>query len=287
MTRPSSISAIASRQHASNHVAPGTAHSGSRSSAAAILILALAAALPAKAAEPPLGELLDRVSEQVGRFWDYFASVTCTEKVTETKLGDKGKVLSQRRESYDYLIMLRSHGMDITVDESRVETAHAQSKKDASLLETTGFALFTLIFHNLYQSRYEFRQLPDDSLNGRHLRAIAFQQISNDHPLSILRLREQDYPLAWRGKAWIDPDSSAVVRLQAGLGDSMADRGLLRLDADVTYSDIQFTGSPAYWLPTSADIEAQTKRQHWHNRHVFENYKRFSVDTDVKMSPVH
>lgn len=256
-------------------------------SALRVLVLAPLVALPAEAAtEPPLGQLLDRIGQQVGKFWDYFASVTCTEKVTQTKLGDKGKVLSQRRESYDYLIMLRSHGMDITVDESRVETAHAQTKKDASLLETNGFTLFTLIFHNLYQSRYEFQQLPDDSSNGRPLRCIAFHQVSNDHPLSILRLREQDYPLAWRGKAWIDPDSSAVVRIQAGLGDSMADRGLVRLDADVTYSEIRFTDSPAYWLPIRAEIEAETKRQHWHNIHLFTNYRRFSVDTDVKMSPV-
>jgi hypothetical protein len=287
MTSPSSISVIASSPHAGKHVPPGTAHSGSWASLAAILILAPAAVLPAKASEPPLNELLGRIGQQVGKFWDYFSSVTCTEKVTQTKLGDKGKVLSQRRESYDYLIMLRSHGMDITVDESRVETAHAQSKKDASLLETTGFTLFTLIFHTLYQSRYEFQQLPDDSSNGRRFRCIAFHQVSDDHPLSILRLREQDYPLAWRGKAWIDPDSSAVVRIQAGLGDSMADRGLLRLDANVIYSEIRFTGSPAYWLPVSADIEAETKRQHWHNTHLFMNYKRFSVDTDVKMSPVH
>ena len=257
-------------------------------SAGVRLALALWAVLPANAAtQPPLSELLDRVGQQVGKFWDYFSSVTCTEKVIQTKLGDKGQVLSQQRETFDYLIMLRSRGLDITVDESRVETAHAQSKKNGSLLETNGFSLFTLIFHNLYQSRYQFQQLPDDSLKGRRVRAIAFQQVSNDHPLSILRLREQDYPLAWRGKAWIDPDSSAVVRIQAGLGDSMADNGLLRLDADVTYSEVHFSGSPAYWLPTTADIEAQTKRQHWHNTHLFENYKRFSVETDVKTSPVH
>lgn len=287
MTRPSLISVIDSRPPARKKASPGAAHSGFWPAAAAILILALPAARPAKASEPALGQLLDRISEQVGKFWDYFSSVTCIEKVTQTKLGDKGKVLSERRESFDYLIMLRSRGLDLTVDESRVETAHAESKKDASLLETNGFSLFSLIFHNLYQSHYQFRELPDTSQNGRRLRTIGFQQVSNEHPLSILRLREQDYPLAWRGTAWIDPDSSAVVRIQAGLGDSMVDRGLLRLDADVTYSGIRFNGLQTYWLPTRAEVEAQTKRQHWHNTHLFTDYKRFSVDTDVKIAPVH
>ena len=253
---------------------------------ASIVALALLATWPAKATDDPsLHELLDRVGEQVGRFWDYFSSVACTEKVTQTKLGDKGKVLSERRESFDYLIMLRSRGLDLTVDESRVETARAQSKKDASLLETNGFSLFTLIFHNMYQSRYQFEQLPDEPVDGRRLRCLAFHQVSNDHPLSLLHLRNRDFPLEWKGKAWIDPASAAVVRIRAGLGDSMADMGLLRFDSDVSYSGIRFNGSETYWLPTRAEVEAQTKSQHWHNTHLFTNYKRFSVETDVKIAP--
>jgi hypothetical protein len=121
-------------------------------------------------------------------------------------------------------------------------------------------------------------------LQDRRLLRIAFEQVSRDHPLSVLKLRELEYPLQWRGTAWIDPASWAVVRIQAGLGDSMADMGLLRLDADVTYSDIRFNGSNAYWLPARAVIDAETKRQRWHNTHLFTNYKRFTVDTDVKIS---
>jgi hypothetical protein len=287
MSRASSTSVIASKPPKK----PGIrldAKSRVGIAAGGMFVLAWLAAPPARAAdEPPLPELLDRVSAQVGRFWDYFSSVACTERVTQTKLGDKGKVLSERRESFDYLIMLRSRGLELTVDESRVETAHTQSKKDASLLETNGFSLFTLIFHNMYQSRYKFQQLPDEPVDGRRLRCLGFQQVSNDHPLSLLHLRDRDYPMAWRGKAWIDPATSAVVRIRAGLGDSMADMGLLRLDADVSYSGIRLNGPETYWLPTRAEVEAQTKRQHWVNTHVFSNYKRFSVDTDVKLGPVN
>jgi len=289
MIRCSSTLAIVSRLVKAVCARPrAAALSGGRFSAFfGMAALVLLAAAPANAAnEPSLSLLLDRVGEQTGKFWDYFPSVTCTETLTQNKLGDKGKVLFQQRETFDYLIMLRSRGLDISVDESRVETAHTRSKNTASLLETNGFSLFTLIFHNNYQSHYQFRQLPDESVNGRRLLHIAFQQVSNDHPLSVLQLGETEYPLEWRGTAWIDPDSSAVARIHAGLGDSLTARGLLRLEADVTYSDIHFSGSPSYSLPVSADIEAETKRQHWHNTHQFSNYKRFSVDTDVKLSPV-
>ena len=250
-----------------------------------LVLLALLAAVPAKAAtDSQIGTLLDHVGRQVEKFWSNFGSVTCTEEVTQSKLGEKNKVLFVQHETFDYLIALQSSGQDISVDESRLEKVHTGSKGKASLLETNGFAIFTLLFHPLYQSRYQFRQLPDEVVQDHRLLRVAFEQVSRDHPLSVLQVRELEYPLQWRGTAWIDPVSWAVVRIQAGLGDSMADMGLLRLDADVTYSNVQFNSSTSYWLPARAVIDAETKRQHWHNTHLFTGYKRFTVDTDVKIS---
>jgi hypothetical protein len=250
-----------------------------------LALVALLAAGPAKAAtDTPLAALLDHIGRQVEKFWSNFASVTCTEVVTQSKLGEKGKVLFVQHQTFDYLIALQSSGQDISVDESRLEKVHTGSKGKASLLETNGFGIFTLLFHPLYQSHYQFRQLPDEVVQDHRLLRIAFEQVSRDHPLSVLQVRELEYPLQWRGTAWIDPWSWAVVRIQAGLGDSMADMGLLRLDADVTYSDVQFNSTTSYWLPARAVIDAETKRQHWHNTHLFTGYKRFTVDTDVKIS---
>src|ERR1019366_3279640 len=142
MIRLLSISAIASR--------------------ALLALLAIPIAVPAHAAEPPLTELLDHVGHQMEKFWSYFASVTCTETVTQAKLGDRDKVLFAQHESFDYLIVLQSSGLDISVDESRIQKAHTSSKGSAALLETNGFSIFSLIFHPLYQDRFEFQSLPDD-----------------------------------------------------------------------------------------------------------------------------
>jgi hypothetical protein len=111
---------------------------------------------------------------------------------------------------------------------------------------------------------------------------VGFEQIVPEHSLSVLLLREREYPLLWRGSAWIDPTTFAVARIQAGLGNSMAEQGLLRLDTDVTYTDVRFNETAHYWLPSQAVIEAETKRQHWRNTHLFTNYRRFEVETQVK-----
>jgi hypothetical protein len=249
---------------------------------AAGLVAALARAAPAPAGpDPSFGPLLEEVGRQAEKFWTYFPSVTCTERVTKDKIGDKGQTLSEERGTFDYLVFLESSGNQISVDESRLEKARTQKKDKAPLLETEGFSIFTLLFHPLYQSNYEFERLSDQTVEGRSLMVVKFQAVSTSHPLSVLRLRGREYPLAWRGTAWIDPASLAVTRIQAGLGDSLAEVGLLRLDAEVTYAQVHFNGSTAYWLPVEAVIDAETRRQHWRNRHVFSEYKRFDVETDV------
>ena len=256
-------------------------------SRAALACLAILSAAPARAAEVPVAELLHQAGKQMEKFWSYFSSVTCTENVTQLKLGDRDKVLFSQRESFDYLIVLQSAGMDISVDESRIQKTRAVSKGDAALLETNGFSIFSLIFHPLYQDRFEFAMLPDDPSSGGHWLRVSFRQVVRERPLSVLRLRDREMPLMWRGTAWIDPASWAVERIQAGLGDSMADYGLLQLDADVTYAPVKFSDASVFWLPAKAVVDAETKRQHWRNTHEFAGYKRFSVDTDVKLATPH
>lgn len=251
---------------------------------ASTVLLFLVACVPARAAAAvPLPSLLDRVAKQVEKFWSYFPAVTCIEQVSQSKLGDKGKVLLEQRAAFDYLILLQSAGNRISVEESRVEKRHKDPKGKAALLLTNGFSLLTLIFHPIYQSSFEFTSLPKETRDGRRLLRVAFRQIAQNRSPSVLLVRQREYPLAWKGVAWIDPESYSVARIEVGLNSSMEDIGLVRLEAQVDYAPMRFTGADSdYWLPSRAVIEALTKRQHWRNIHLFTDYRRFSVDTEVR-----
>ncbi len=248
---------------------------------AAIALLAPVAYAQA-ATEAPLTRLLDQIGRQVGNFWQYVPGVTCIETLTQEKLGDKGKPLFQEKSTYDYLVLLQASGDEIAVDESRIEKSRKESKGKASLLLTNGFSILALIFHPMYQGRYEFTQLPDDVMEGRHLLRIGFHQLEKERSPSVLVLRGRDYPLPWKGMAWIDPGNFAVIRIACGLDAPMEDIGLLKLEATVNYDPIRFSGTETYWLPARAVIEASTRRQHWRNTHSFNNYRRFDVETEVK-----
>src|ERR1039458_10852593 len=72
-----------------------------------LALVVLLAAAPAKAApDSQISALLDHISRQVEKFWSNFGSVTCTETVTQSKLGEKGKVLFVQHQAFDYLIAL-------------------------------------------------------------------------------------------------------------------------------------------------------------------------------------
>ena len=252
-------------------------------SAVSVFALLLSAGPVRAETNLPLRTLLDRVGQQVEKFWNYFPAVTCTEQVSQAKLNAKGKALLEQRAAYDYLILLQSAGTRLSVEESRVLKRHQDPKGKASLLLTNGFSILTLIFHPMYQSSYEFSVLPDEVLGGRKAHRIAFRHLGQNRSPSVLVVHQREYPLEWKGIAWIDPDSYAIMRIEAGLATSMEDMGLLQLNAEVNYAAMHFSGvSSDYWLPTRAVIEALTKRQHWRNIHLFTDYRRFNVETEVR-----
>jgi hypothetical protein len=89
------------------------------------------------------------------------------------------------------------------------------------------------------------------------------------------------------GTAWIDPVLGNVERIRAELQSSMDDVGLKVLTSDVTYGPVTFRGMNfTPWLPSEADIEVETARQHWRNLHRFTNYQHFAVSTQESANPL-
>jgi hypothetical protein len=241
------------------------------------------------AANAPGVDLLEQAGKRVERFWDDFSSVTCTEEVLQTKFGPTGKVIQKRKTTYDYLVLMQWAGEDINVEESRLPQRIPKSKASSSresgtaLLSTTGFAALLLILHPHFQNSYQFAPMPDEELAGRRLHRFRFEHVQGMRSISVLQLRRRDYPLEWKGVAWIDPQSGSVVKISASLKSSLDDVGLKQLSSEVTYAPIHFAGkAEEQWLPSVAEIEAYTTRQHWQNVHQFSGYRRFSVETETR-----
>jgi hypothetical protein len=233
-----------------------------------------------------LEQLLEQAGKRLVQFGEVYSEVTCTETVSQMKLNLHGKVILQRKATYDSLFLLQQSGSDLGVEESKLPIGKMKKEKEEGkpLLVTNGFSVLLLIFHPDYQRSFEFSLAGKEVLDGKTVLCVRFQHLRGTRSPSALQLRGRDYPLEWQGMAWIDPTSGDIARITAGLIAPMEDVGLRRIDSDVRYAPVKFSEMDhPQWLPLLATVDAETARQHWRNIHQFSGYRLFSVETDSRI----
>jgi hypothetical protein len=240
---------------------------------------------PASAASS-LEDLLARAGVRVSGLLGEFSDVKCTEQVRQQKLAENGKVEREAQSTYDYLVILTNAGGDLSLNESRLPLHEAKAdKKNTSLLVTNGFATLFLIFDPYYSGSFRFTAAEPELIGGHRVDKINFQYVPGTRSPAVLALRGREYPLPLSGTAWIDPETGAIARITADIGNRMQDVGLKTMHSEVNYAPVAFRGvKEPYWFPAEARVEVETERQHWRNTHVFTDYKRFSVSTEEQVA---
>lgn len=233
-----------------------------------------------------LNGLLERTSSQTSVFLDQFSDVKCTEQVRQEKLSKENKVELKEESSYDYLVILTNTGGELNLSESRIPIREAKKdRKNTSMLLSNGFATLFLVFHPIYAQAFKFTLAGQEVVAGKTLEKISFQHIPGMKSPAALALRGREYPLELTGTAWIEPDTGAIAKIEAGIADTLQDVGLKALNSEIDFAPLTFSDSKQpYWFPIQARVEVETTRQHWRNLHQFVGYKKFSVSTEEKVT---
>ncbi len=241
--------------------------------------------ITARAADD-LEQLLARTSARVADSLEKFSEVKCTEKVKQEKLSPNGKVERDIESTYDYLVIFSDADGDLNLNESRLPLGAAKTdKKNTPLLVTNGFATLFLVFHPYYAGSFQFTALEDDTIAGQKVKKVGFHYVPGSRSPAALALRGREYPLQLSGTAWIEPETGAILKIDADIGNTMEDVGLKTLHSEVEYSPVPFHElKTSYWFPVQANVEVETPRQHWRNTHSFTDYQRFSVSTEEKVA---
>jgi hypothetical protein len=231
----------------------------------------------------------DQAQQQVVSYLAKLADLHCTESVVQEKLSGNGHVTATEKSKFDYLIMMQGDGDGFQLIESRIEASNAQHKP-LPMLVTNGFSSLLLIFHPYYRDSFQFESGGDDLIDGRPATKVNFTHITGKRTLAALALRGREYPLEFRGTAWLDKQSGEVVRIDAGLLHEMGDVGLRTLAIHVEYKPTRMgINAEKMTLPALAVVDVETPKQHWRNTHVFSAYKSFSAeaeqDPNVKVRP--
>lgn len=258
----------------------------------AAILFALLAGISSVAAESSapearhLNDLLERTGNRTSVFLDQFSDVKCIEQVRQEKLGKDNKIELKEDSTFDYLVILTNTSGELNLSESRIPVHEAKKdRKNTSMLLSNGFATLFLVFHPIYSDAFKFTLAGEEMVEGRNLEKIAFQHIPGMKSPAALALRGREYPLELTGTAWIDPETGSIVKIEAGVADTLQDVGLKTLSSEIDFAPISFADSKQpYWFPTQARVEVETMRQHWRNLHQFTGYKKFSVSTEEKVT---
>lgn len=227
--------------------------------------------------------LLQRAQSRAEQFATEFPSMACTERLEQLKLGDGSKVQERRDSEFDYLLLVDAAGGDFSVEESRLEKKHLKAPSQP-LLSTTGFAVLLMVFLPRFADSYHFEQMEPQMLDGVKWARLSFEHLGTKDSPSVLEVSGRQYPIPWKGIAWLDESTGQVHQIEADLREPLEDIGLVGLHSLVRYGA---TGAASpVWLPLSAVIDARTRHQHWRNTHTFMGYRRFSVETESKVTQV-
>jgi hypothetical protein len=261
---------------------------------AATLLAAFAAMGGPCAAQTPPGEIvaanspslddLARARKHVQEYFDKFSDLTCKESVTQFVLNSSGHTIYRENSAYDYQFQATSASGTLKFNETRETRNPAYRDPARTLLVTTGFASLLLVAHPMYEASYVFEPAGAETIDGVSYSKIHFSPVAGAASPATLRLRGKNYPLPMSGTLWIEPQSGAIVKLEAIVDSGMSDLGLTGMRSEVRYAPHAFREpAESIWIAESAVIEVQTPRQHWRNQHRFSDYKRFNVNVHEEM----
>ncbi len=224
-------------------------------------------------------DVLARARQKVQEYFERFSDLTCKESVTQLVLNGSGRTIYRENAAYDYQLQTIRENGSWKFKGTRETRSPAFRDPARTLLVTTGFASLLLVAHPMYEASYRFEPAAAETIGGKSYLRIRFQPIPGASSPAALRLRGRNYPLPLSGTLWIDPQSGAIVKIEATVGSSLSDIGLSGMHSEVHFALHQFNEKhESVWVPESAIIDVETPRQHWRNIHHFTDYKRFEVN---------
>ena len=152
-------------------------------------------------------------------------------------------------------------------------------------MASTGLPSVVLIFHRWLISDFEMHCEGLSRVRTGFAWQVYFtQKKDKESRIRQYRMGGHVYPIALKGRAWIDANTFQVVRLETDLREPRPD---LRLNTEhlvMEYGPVQFKSrKEVLWLPISADYYALFRGHRFHRRHSFTEYVLFSIDDKQKL----
>ena len=189
--------------------------------------------------------------------------------------------------SFNYVASVREiknkYGQSIDVQEYR--NGSTGTEMFPNQMASVGLPAIVLIFHPMLISDFDMKCEGLSRAHGNFAWQVYFSQRKDkESRIRRYRMGGHVFPIALKGRAWIDANNFQVVRLETDLREPHPE---LRLNSEhlvMEYGPVEFkTRKEQLWLPVSADYYAFLRGHRFHRRHTFTNYVLFSIDDKQKI----
>jgi hypothetical protein len=235
--------------------------------------------LPA-ASPDELTSLLAKVGANEDLFLDKIPNLSSQEDVTQEKLDSHGWVqgLPVFTGHYNYVIRAHTFGDGIRFNEGRTDAnwRSIDPPVASGFTLAQGFALFPLHFHPFHQTQARYRYLGRQVLDTRNDYVVAFAQETEKSQLSgVVTVNGVDFPVAYQGIAWIEPDNFQIVRMRIDLLKPRPEVGSQVTDIQLSEIHLPLVTKPL-WLPRDVVVTRPSKDSALREKHQFSDYRVFT-----------
>lgn len=209
---------------------------------------------------------------------------TATEKLEHYLYDKSGAQKEPEKRSFAYVVSVTQNQQGTFLLEE-FRDGSTDTDQFPGHVASLGLPALGMIFHPLLAADFEFRCEGLGSWDRRELWQIHFVQ-RGDRPVRIraYHMGGGVYGVMLEGRAWIDPGSYQVVRLETELAKPIPEIELTREHVAIDYAPVKFesTGQEV-WLPQNAEMYVERRGKRYHRRHAFSDFKLFNVDTAQHM----
>jgi hypothetical protein len=228
----------------------------------------------------PLDQILHGAGERMKEFVGSMEKFTATETVEHYVVDKAGDRKGPDTRKFAYVVVVaRARNGAFWLEEFRNGTTDRE--QFPGNIATLGLPAIALVFHPDYVRDFNFKCDGLVHSAGREYWQVHFAQ-KLDQPVRIetYMVNGMGYPVYLKGRAWIDPGRSEIVRLRSELEKPIIEIELTQQRQEIYYTAVKFASTgQEIWLPEEAEVYVERHGKRYYRRHTFKDFRLFNVDT--------
>lgn len=230
--------------------------------------------------ECPLPQILGKTGQRMKEFVSDLEKFTAAERVEHFVIDAAGVRREPIVRDFNYVVMVSRNSSGVfLLDEYR--NGSVDPEQFPAHIATQGMPAIALLFHPLLAPDFTFECEGLGAWERQSAWQVHFAQ-RLDRPGRLLSYAAggRYSSLALKGRAWIDPGTFQVRRLETELAQPLKELGLTEEHIVITYQPVKFrTQDRRLWLPRIVELYVERQGRRYYRRHTLSDFQLFTVDT--------